>query len=829
MDLDPKTTSESSVGGDQVGNRDQLPPTESIAEGLLKRRYLLGPELGRGGFAITYLAADLEVASRKVVVKILSDRRSGDSWSIEKFSSEMEALARIDHPNVVSVIDFGHRSDGKPFLVMQYIAGHSLRQMIPREGLPLPQVAHIVKQIGRALTAAHDAGICHRDLKPENIMIQAAGEGEERIKLIDFGIAGVGQSEAEWQSNTISGTSCYMAPEQFEGRSSAASDIYQMGVLAYELVTGIVPFRASTPGGIILQHMQGLKVPPRDLRPDLPEIAQEAILKALSVNPRDRYQRAKDFGDALATALVSADLETAEWIKPRSRVGSSSRRRIPGVSKPRIPAWLVAVAFSLALAVAASIAGFYFLHSGGIKGDSVAVLPFQNRTGDPELAYVTEGITESLINDLSRIPTLRVSALASVLKYDTAKLDARAAGRELGASRLIDGSVSRHGGDLFLDAELIDVRSGIRLWGNAYTGKMSSLPDVLQQFSTEVTDKLRLKLSGPLKERLKRQYATGSYSYQQYLKGRFHLNKRTKADFDEAIRYFNQGIASDPDYAPAYAGLADVYGLMAFFGRDEGGVQPAYALEKARSAAERALQLDGTLAEAYAARAFVEMQADYRWEEAEKDFLRSIELNPNWAETYEGYALELVALGRFDEAVREIKTAEELEPDQSGFHDAHALVLSMARRNEESIALLKASAKSSADPGFIGDVLAMNYWDEGRPSDALAAVQGIPSTVAPHLRVPLLVAGYARAGQMEKARHILESYTLRAETAWWYYLALAHMSLGRSDDAIHDLEAAYEDRDEEVIWLGVDPDFDSLRADPRFQRLLQRTNLVRKQ
>ncbi len=225
---------------------DPLPPTESMAKGLLKGRYLLGPELGRGGFAITYLAADLEVASRKVVVKVLNERRSGDSWSVKKFTSEMEALARIDHPNVVGVIDFGQSADGKPFLVMQYIPGRSLREMIPREGLPLAQVAQIIRQTGRALTAAHEAGVCHRDVKPENVMIPETADGDAQIKLIDFGLARVQTGEGDSQSSSVAGTHTYMAPEQFEGKSSVASDIYQMGVLAYELVTGIVPFRASS-------------------------------------------------------------------------------------------------------------------------------------------------------------------------------------------------------------------------------------------------------------------------------------------------------------------------------------------------------------------------------------------------------------------------------------------------------------------------------------------------------------------------------------------------------------------------------------------------------
>ncbi len=277
---------------------DHLPPTENMADGLLKGRYLLGPELGRGGFAVAYVAADLELASRKVVVKILTEQRATDSWSLKKFRSEMEALARINHPNVVAVTDFGHSPDGKPFLVMQYIAGHNLRQLIPRDGMPLARVAYIMKQAGRALTAAHEAGVCHRDLKPENVIIQSESDGEEQLKLIDFGLASVWAADAASRSEVAAGTFAYMAPEQFEGRSSFASDVYQMGALAYELVTGNVPFRATTPGGIALQQREGLKVLPRDLRPDLPQAAQDAILKALSTNPQDRYARAKDFGDS---------------------------------------------------------------------------------------------------------------------------------------------------------------------------------------------------------------------------------------------------------------------------------------------------------------------------------------------------------------------------------------------------------------------------------------------------------------------------------------------------------------------------------------------------
>ncbi len=804
MDLDPKVTTGSEIGSNPGPDRDRLPPTENIGENLLKGRYLLGPELGRGGFAITYLAADLEIASRKVVVKVLNAYRSNDPWALKKFRSEMEALARIHHPNVVSVLDFGSCGNGKPFLVMQYVPGRRLREIIPRDGLPLAQVAEIMKQTGRALSAAHDVGVCHRDVKPENIMI---GESEdvEETKLIDFGIASIRETGEDSSSTRSSGTFVYMSPEQFEGKASPASDVYQMGVVAYELVTGITPFRASTPGGIVLQHMEGLKVLPRDLRQDLPEAAEQLILKALSPNPRDRFERARDFGDALAAALVSGDQKTADWVKAAQKTSTTST-------------WIIVLALSAALIAAAA---YWFVHARAPAVDSVAVLPFENRTGDPQMAYLAEGITESLINDLSRIPTLRVSARGAVLKYEGARVDARAAGRDLRVSRIVDGSISRQGDDFFLDTELIDVRSGVRLWGNAYSGKISSLAEVLQQFSTEVTDELRLKLSEPLKARLRRQYAIGSQAYQEYLKGRFHLNKRTATDFQQAIDHFNQAIAADPSYAPAYSGVADAYGFIAAFGSTYGGMAPAYALERSRAAAERALHLDGTLAEAYAARAFVEMQADYNWSAAEHDFRRAIDLDPNWPNAHELYAFNLGALGRFEEAIREVEVAEHLAPEAIGIRAAHGQVLRMARRSDESLAVLEPLTKDPPARAIVSDYIAEDYWAKSMPAEAFKAIEAIPSFFSEE-RVPLLVAGYARAGQRDRARQLLRSYKVQAGFSGWYDLALAHLSLHETNEALADLEHAHNQRYEEVIWLGVDPMLDELRSNPRFRVLLRK-------
>jgi serine/threonine-protein kinase len=418
-------------GPDDAHPIDEFAPTETMPNVLLKGRYALGPELGRGGFAITYLAADTEMASRKVVVKILNERHSGDSWSLKKFHGEMEALARIDHPNVVGVLDYWVSENGQQFLVMQYVPGGNLRGLIQREGLAFPAISEAVVQIGRALTAAHEAGVIHRDIKPENVMIWRTEDGGNQIKLIDFGVAAIRNADIQPSSAKVCGTFSYMAPEQFEGRCSPASDIYQMGILDYEMVTGNVPFRAASREGIALQQREGLKVLPRYLRPDLPESAEKAILKALSPNPSDRFQSARDFGEALGKALESAELMPASWVRRTwaARWRTASRR--PSV----VRSILVAAAIVSALAMAV----YFVFPSKSPPSDSVAVLPFENRTGDAELDYLGDGITESLIADLSSIPTLRVSARGSVLKYEGKKFDARTAGRDLWVARVLGG------------------------------------------------------------------------------------------------------------------------------------------------------------------------------------------------------------------------------------------------------------------------------------------------------------------------------------------------------------------------------------------------------
>jgi tetratricopeptide (TPR) repeat protein len=387
--------------------------------------------------------------------------------------------------------------------------------------------------------------------------------------------------------------------------------------------------------------------------------------------------------------------------------------------------------------------------------------------------------------------------------------------------------VSRLGDQFRIEAELVDVRTGAQLWGRTYTAKMSSLPDAFERFSTEVTDQLRLKLSGPLKDRLARQYAAGSESYKYYLQGRLALSKRTPSGFDAAVGYFDQAIATNTEYAPAHAGLAYTYAQMAWHASVFGDDSPTRALERARTASLRALELDGTLAEAYNALGFVQMQADYQWDAAEKTLLRAIELNPTWADARECYALELAALGRFSEAAMELETAERLEPATWALRAAHATILYYARRYDESLAIIEEITKGP-QAGTLGDLMATDYWAKSMPNEALTAVLRLPESFSPHIRTPLLVAAYARAGQEKKAREIMSAYPVRPETAAWYYLALAHMALGEKAEALRALEKDFDRRSAEVLFIAVDPMMDNLRADPRFRALLARMKLESK-
>jgi eukaryotic-like serine/threonine-protein kinase len=795
--------------------------TLTVVQEWLKGRYILERELGRGGFGVTYLAADTSLSSRRVVIKVLLHHRSSDAWSLKKFKTEVDALARIDHPGIVTVMDCGELPDGRPFIVMQYVNGTPLRQLIPKSGMPLARFADILLQTGRAISAAHEAGVLHRDLKPENIMLQTRTGGEESVRVIDFGLAAVIDSDIPLTSTKVAGTWQYMAPEQFEGKSFPATDVYQLGVVAYELATGIVPFRSESPPALLSEKMKSVKVPPRDLRPELPEAAQFAILRALSPNPLHRQSTPRELGEELSRAVLGhVHLPVQSDVLP----GVKSRRE--GVSRTAFRRWLAAAL--LAGGAILVICLLLWTSRPARTKNRIAVLPFYNRAGDPDTAYIADGITEALINDLSHIPALNVRARGTVLPYENSNADPLAAGRALSVDRLVHGSVRKIGNEFQISVELMDIASGSHVWGDTYKTTASSLSKAVANVSAGITDQLRVNLSSSYKERRARKYAVDSKAYTYYLKGRFHLNnKRTADDLNRAVENFETAISADSSYAPAYAALAYAYTVIAFNGSSFAGSANAtqlYALKDAKAAANRALELDATLAEAYTSLAMVHMQLDYDWDDAERTFRRAIDLDPNWADTRESYGLELAALGRTDDGLREVSMAETLEPGNPAFKVAKAFVLYNARRYDESLGVLKAALPNKPDAEAFGDMFAENYWAKSMNDRALSAVLSIPAALTD--RVALVAAAYARVGEGGKARKLLMPYLSSQRVGPWYEVALAHISLDDKMSAVKDLERACNRRSSEVLFLGVDPMLDPLRSESGFRKLLIETKLT---
>ena len=801
MNAEPRQNTDESLEGARA--QPALKPGDRLGSfGIVER-------IGRGGMGEVYRAHDSRLR-RDVAIKVLPPDFAHDAEKLRRFEHEARAASALNHPNIVSVHDVGS-VDGVSFIVTELVEGRSLREMLENGALAPRKAVEIAAQIADGLAAAHTAGLVHRDLKAGNVMLTQ----DELVKILDFGIA-KWEVRNDGTTSTLTdtltkpgevvGTVTSMSPEQVEGKEvDRRSDIFSLGILLYEMLCGKRPFtgdsRLAVMNAIVSQE-------PEDLPATVPEAVAGIVRRCLEKLPERRFQSATDLGFALRMTRGA----------PSGAVERPKARR-----KKRLMEAPAAVALTvLVLALAALLWAFFKPRAT----DSIAVLPFENRMHDPNMDYLTEGITESLINDLSRIPTLRVSARGSVFRYDSARVDPQRAGRELQVGRLVRGSVSRWVDELRIEAELIDVRSGARLWGQTYVGKLSSLSDVLEQFSTEVTDQLRLTLTRPLKERLARQYKVRSEPYQDYLKGRFYLNKRTADDFESAVRYFGRAIAKDSTYAPAYAGLAYTYALLAWHASLFGNTAPVHALENARVAAQRALELDGTLAEAYTSLGSVQMQADYQWAAAETTFQRAIQLDQNWADGHESYALELAALGRFDDSEREIKLAEALEPDQWALRAAHATICYYARRYDDSLALLDAIAKDTRADGTLNDLRAPDYWAKSMPAEALEAVLHLPAAFSPDLRTPLLASAYARANQQKNAKELLNAYTARPQTAVWYYLALAHLALGEKAEALRDLERDYERRSAEVPFIAVDPMLDGLRADARFRALLARMRLA---
>jgi len=741
---------------------------------------ILAP-LGAGGMGEVYRAKDPRLG-REVAIKILPERLAAERDLVRRFEEEARAVAALSHPNVLTLYDLGREGD-RLFVVTELLDGETLRTRLAHAAPSWLKAIEITIAVAEGLSAAHSRGIIHRDLKPENIFLTSDG----RVKILDFGLARwkpplpasdeatSAPTEAGTEPGWTMGTVGYMSPEQISGgRADVPSDIFSLGCVLYEAVTG----RRAFPGRNSAEVMTAvLRDPAPELSgadPDAPSDLSRIVAHCLEKDPGERFQSARDLAFALR-AVVSA--------AAGPKVSSGRRRAI----------------------------------------ESIAVLPLFDTSGDAEAEYLSDGITETIISRLSRLSGLRVMSRSSVFRYKGADVDPIAAGRALHVGAVVSGRVFHRGDDLVIRAELVDLSDGSQLWGEQYSRKMADVFAIENEIATQISENLRLKLSGEEKQSLTRGATRNAEAYRLYLQGRFYWNKRTGDGIRKGIEYFRRAIEVDPSYAGAYAGMAHSYDVLGFHAIEP----PGETFPRAKAAAKRALELDPTLAEARAPLAYALHYYDWNWAAAEEEIRKCLDEAPEDATAHHYHGGFLTSLGRFDEALIAWRRSRELDPLSLINRASAGWCLFFARRHEEAI---RESEKTlEMDPTFVFSlgVIGLACSQLSRHTRAIETLEkAVEVSSSTRYRADLARA-LARAGRVDEARSTLAELETLSSTRYVspYFVAQAQAALGDMERAWKYLEDAFAERSHAMTFLNVDPNLDDFRPDPRFADLVRRVGL----